>query len=485
MITDGNLISKGVNEGEAIALQPWQADPNIVSQAIAAGREKKKEKEAEEKAQKKQMEDFQAQLLEDYKYNPLDAKVIKKFQDEAVEAIKNYRPGDDPLELKLKIQRLKIAKNDSYNTFVEGNKMMQQINKEKDTNYIEGLDDWTKSQVENDAADLDAFGANIAKREAARLGVYAGQKKIDSIPKHIYEVGKIIPITGTYTTTEKDKYGDKISVVRNTYSDDAIDNFAEVDYKTHERALKEAYPTVEDYKEAVRQTLKPVGRTQINMPPVPKNLKSGGWTIGSGSATNGNLTISAPIEYDIREKSIDKEYENYLKTASRSGSETFTKNEYRDWYNKTRPAQKGLFYPLTSTRQAGEYPAIDVELSDGSHINASPVAQNEDGTQLLVKTKSGDFITAPTDKNQTFYNKHKTSSGQVSQITQNWGNDDIQISTTGGTGAAPTTKQEVAKGNAKNAAAQKKYTAPKVGEVRGGYKFLGGDPKDSKNWQKI
>jgi len=317
MITDGNLISKGVNEGEAIALQPWQADPNIVNQAIAAGREKQKAKSDEEKAQKKQMEDFQAQLLEDYKYNPLDAKAIKKFQDEAVDAIKNYRPGDDPLELKLKIQRLKIAKNDSYNTFVEGNKMMQQINKEKDTNYIDGLEDWTQSQVENDATDLDSFGANIAKREVARQGVYAGQKRIDSIPKHIYEVGKTIPVIESKPVTIIDKYGDKITTMRNVYSDDAIDAFAEVDYKTHERALKELYPTVDEYKEAVRQTLKPVGRTQINMPPAPKSGKgSGGWSAGGGAYTIGKTSFGTP--YDSTQKgtfSQAKGYNNWYKKS--------------------------------------------------------------------------------------------------------------------------------------------------------------------------
>ena len=284
-MTDGNLISQEIGDGEAQLIRPFAPDTSLIQASWnnASRREEyqlaQKQKAAAERDKRNQ--DVMNEVNASYKYNPLDRPAIEKLHNDVVKAVES----GDKNKIDETFRVYKLAANDSLNDFQQSVELSKELRTKGETHHIDGAKEWAAAQIENNATDLGGIAANIGAREAAREKVRIGAEKITDVPVHMAKIAQSIPSSGTTEEAKPDAQGQIIRVQVPVYDTDAVKNALSVDYQTHERDLKPLYPTEKDYIEAGLKTVK-------TAPKVSQAF------IPSSSATTGEKNKKVNITYN-------------------------------------------------------------------------------------------------------------------------------------------------------------------------------------------
>jgi len=343
MIADGNLISKGQGEGEAIMYQPFIPDQTSMNQMlqIQAAKEEKRRKKEEEDAKRK--EEWSSNLMKNYKYNPLDSETIKALQEDAVNAIRNYKPGDDPLAIDEKIMAVDVFKNNSQETFVKTNNLIKEINPKLETYHVTGYDELKSGLVKSPAKTLEEGASELAKRELLLDNVYVGQKKINNLDVDITANAKTITASSEPKLIQsKDKFGRLVTVKEFEYDPDEVRRASDRFYESHSKDMAEFNLDKDALYQMHLEKLKTQGGISITKQAAPKSAKVGGWSAGGGAYTIGKTSFGTP--YDSTQKGTfaqAKGYDSwYKKSVEKIESDVNSSAEYDDYTDETKAKKK-------------------------------------------------------------------------------------------------------------------------------------------------
>lgn len=441
-MTDGNLISKGVGDGEAHIVQPFMPDQSAflqMNQVLAQKQAQKAKAAADAREKEADKKDALIKQLGSYKYHPLDNKNITDLKNRLEEKIVTHKQGESFLPIQQELEGFAYAVEQSRQSLEKDNDLDKMIRDNKDNVWIDGEDDWRSSLVETPTGTLEDLMTSIGKREAKRDLVRQSAPKVKNLPQYINQAVSQLKPNGYKESVRKDASGQWVRELTPIY-----------DTKQTDELFRGLYNNTREAKQqfADEASFIAFGNTFLNQAPKitakyePNNAGSG-WKSGGGGRTNGYLTLTDEGKVVMPNKEgTEAAWRNYnerfQKKIEEAGGETTTqgqayknaqlsKAEFEKKYSQTKAVD---FVSIESIKTLAENGKRDFYTEDGEAIEGKVVGINRGKGTLMIgiddvrtvggkKVETKYFEEVPMSRNPKFFDDNKTTADAVLIEAQN------------------------------------------------------------------
>ncbi|MBK9800666.1 MAG: hypothetical protein IPP56_13460 [Bacteroidetes bacterium] len=295
MTADGNLISKGQGEGEAIMIQPFLPDQTPFNQMNKALMQQKAQKAQVGMANQREAEgsrDAWLKKLSNANYNRLDEPAIRKLQDKIIESITSYKTGDPKTNIEQQLAAFEYLTKTSQESLKGDNEIQSDMIKNADKIWYKGQDDWTKAQVENTAETYEDAIKAIARRDAARKSVVQGGEKINEPIPYLDKIVQKASMTSNEPVQYKGADGTLITKYETFTDPKKLRETVEFDYNNNPEAQRVFGSAEEMYNQADKRA---VYKKSINVKGQTSAAKQNK-SVGGGTISVGNVVLNPPIK---------------------------------------------------------------------------------------------------------------------------------------------------------------------------------------------
>jgi len=324
MQTDGNLISKGQGEGEAIMIQPFLPDQTPFNQMNQALMQQTAQKAQVGMANQREAEgsrDAWLKRLSNANYNRLDEPAIRKLQDKIIESITSYKTGDPKTSIEQQLAAFEYLTKTSQESLKGDNEIQSDMIKNADKVWYKGQDEWTKAQVENTAETYEDAVKAIARRDAARKLVVQGGEKINEPIPYLDKIVQKASMTSNEPIQYHGVDGTLITKYETFTDPKKLKETVEFDFKNNPEAQRVFGSAEEMYNQADKRA---VYKKSVNVKGKTNDAKANpNANLGGGTSVAGNFTFNPSVKYNFYDKKAQTEaYKKYY-----SGIEAASANE--------------------------------------------------------------------------------------------------------------------------------------------------------------
>lgn len=276
MTADGNLISKGQGEGEAIMIQPFLPDQTPFNQMNKALMQQSAQKAQIGMANQKEAEgsrDAWLKRLSNANYNRLDEPAIRKLQDKIIESITSYKTGEPKTNIEQQIAAFEYLTKTSQESLKGDNEIQSDMIKNADKVWYKGQDEWTKAQVENTAETYEDAIKAIARRDAARKSVVQGGEKINEPIPYLDKIVQKASMTSNEPVQYKGADGTLITKYETFTDPKKLRETVEFDFKNNPEAQRVFGSAEEMYNQADKRA---VYKKSVNSKFIPSSSSTSG-----------------------------------------------------------------------------------------------------------------------------------------------------------------------------------------------------------------
>lgn len=416
MKADGNLISKGQGEGEAIMLQPFLPDQSSFQQMnqVLAQQQAQKNKQAEEarQAENAKRESWLKDLSAGYKYHPKDEKGIYNLQKGLIEKIENHKYGEPTTDIQQELAAFKYLVGTSQQSLEQDNKLQMDRLQNSDKVWYKGLEDYEKAIVDNEGATYEDMVKGIAKRDAARKMVVQGGERINNPYAYLDKMIAQAPMGEAEVVTSKDAYGNTVNKIIQYTDPEKLKEVITVDFNNNPEAQR-VFGSVDEMINQSKERAK--FKTNVNIKgqtTAAKDKQSLSQSSGGAVKQVGNFTFSPAVKYNYKDtKGQESAYNNYAsgmealmakeKDKDRKKAilkQTLTKEEYNKKNQHIVPID-AIPYSIKGTAENSPHKFI-VDGEEGQ-IDGVSNLYSPSKKAFIVQTKDGVYL-APAEKNTSY-----------------------------------------------------------------------------------
>jgi hypothetical protein len=423
MRADGNLISKGQGEGEAIMLQPFTPDQSSFQQMnqVLAQQQAQKNRQAEEarQAENAKRESWLKDLSAGYKYHPKDEKGIYNLQKELVKKIENHKYSEPTTDIQQELIALKYLTNTSAQSLEQDNKLQLDRLQNADKVWYRGLEDYEKAIVDNEGTTYEDMVKGIARRDAARKLVVQGGERINNPYAYLDKMIAQAPMGEAEVVASKDKYGNTVNKIIQYTDPEKLKEVITVDFNNNPEAQR-VFGSVDEMINQSKDRAK--FKTNVNIKGQTQAAKTKSSSVGSGASEAGNFTFSPPVKYNLedtkgKKSGYDKYVANMRAAADKETSETQKKLILKKIMSEDDFTKQNSYI---STLDAVPFSIKGVAENSPHKFIVEGEKEQVDGVSnlycpskkaFIVQNKNGVFL-APVEKNTAYITDNGTVLGE-------------------------------------------------------------------------